>query len=160
MAEDKPLVSPEYSDPTVPNAEAVDIDDVNGLVPNIGATPTYNARKLVEQFRIQDNTLWVYDVENRTWFRLGQDTVYGGRVTSGAAGTPFPTGWSVTNPSTGNYQITHNLGHQSYAVTVTPESIVIPNFTSIANNTFNVNFRNTGGTDTDANFLFILTDES
>lgn len=54
----------------------------------------------------------------------------------------------------------HNLGHQSYAVTITPLSIVIPNITSIANTTFNVNFRNVAGADTDANFLFILTDES
>lgn len=43
-------------------------------------------------------------------------TYYMGTVTSGAAGSPFPAGWSVTNGSTGEYTITHNLGTTAYTV--------------------------------------------
>lgn len=46
----------------------------------------------------------------------GSTTHYIGAIQSNVAGTPFPTGWSVVNNSTGIYTITHNLGNTTYVV--------------------------------------------
>lgn len=47
-------------------------------------------------------------------------STYGGRVSSSSsAGTPFPSGWSVTNITTGVCQITHNLGNTKYVAVAT-----------------------------------------
>ncbi len=46
-------------------------------------------------------------------------TTYGGTVTgAGAAGSTFPTGWSVAHNGTGDYTVTHNLGTTAYVVVV------------------------------------------
>lgn len=155
-----PEVKISYEDIQLPTQPEPLMDDQFGLIPTISQTPTFKPRKMIEQLRIQNGTVWVYDQANDSWFQLGSDTVYGGKVVSGASSTPFPSGWSVSNPSTGNYQITHNLGHTSYSVTITPLQVAIPNITDHSSNTFSVNFRNSSFTDADSNFFFILTDES
>lgn len=43
-----------------------------------------------------------------------------GQVSSGgSAGTPFPSGWSVSNIATGRYEVTHNFGTTAYSVIAT-----------------------------------------
>lgn len=83
-------------------------------------------------------------------------TVYAGRVTSSAAGTPFPSGWSVSHPSTGNWQVTHNLGTTAYAVVIFAHSIGYTQLFTLGTNTFNVNAKSTVPADTDIDFDFIL----
>jgi len=80
-----------------------------------------------------------------------------------AAGTPggvFPTGWTVTNLSTGRYQITHNLGSTNYVVLLTPLAATTREFSveSQTLNTFITRFySNAGGTliDTDHSFMVL-----
>lgn len=80
-----------------------------------------------------------------------------------AAGTPggvFPTGWTVTNLSTGRYQIAHNLGTTNYVVLLTPLAGTTREFSveSQTSTTFITRFyTNTGATliDTDHSFLVL-----
>ena len=57
-----------------------------------------------------------------------QAVVYWGYV-SGTTLSPDNTTWSVTNPSTGIYTVTHGLGHTNYVVNVTPFASVVKNIT-------------------------------
>lgn len=161
MAEDNPVVKQEYLDPDIVHKAPVDVEDLQGLVPNISAEPTYTPRKLIEQFRVQSSTIWVYDVDNRDWFRLGQDKMYAGLVTStGDEGTPFQSGWTSSTTGTGFYVITHNLGHTNYVPIVFPYSSQVrsANVTSLGTTSFTVNIKNSGGTDTDNAFYFMVKD--
>ena len=81
-----------------------------------------------------------------------------------AAGTPsatiFPAGWTVTNLSTGRYEITHNLGTADYVVLLTPLAGTTREFSveSQTTNTFITRFyTNAGATliDTDHTFLVL-----
>jgi hypothetical protein len=50
----------------------------------------------------------------------GGSTIYGGHVVnSTSAGSPFPSGWSAANTTTGVCTVTHNLGTTAYTVNVT-----------------------------------------
>ena len=62
-----------------------------------------------------------YVYANNAWNKVASSTSYFGIVASGVASTPFPSGWSVTKNSTGDYTITHNLGTTTYAVLTTEE---------------------------------------
>lgn len=58
------------------------------------------------------------------------DQVYSGRVSSSGlslAGTSTISGWSVTKPSTGNYEVNHGLALtlQRYSVVITPDVVNI-----------------------------------
>lgn len=81
-----------------------------------------------------------------------------GTVSSGAAGTPFPTGWSASKNSTGNYTITHNLGTTSYVVVATPvgNDTIHAVILSTGSNSFVVVTANNAGSDADCDFMFIL----
>ncbi len=56
--------------------------------------------------------------------------IFHGRVAEAGNAIRLPAGWSVSRPSTGRYDITHNLGHQNYTVNVTlfgtPSAFVVP----------------------------------
>lgn len=79
---------------------------------------------------------------------------------AGTAGGVFPTGWTVTNLSTGRYEITHNLNTLDYVVLLTPLAATTREFSveSQGLNTFVTRFyTNTGATliDTDHSFLVL-----
>ena len=63
-------------------------------------------------------------------------TYYTGVVTSNAAGTPFPTGWTVVNGSTGEYTITHNLGTTDYTVSALAHASLFCQLASKGANSF------------------------
>lgn len=79
-------------------------------------------------------------------------------LSGGTAGTPFPSGWSITHIGTGDYKITHNLNSGSYAIV--PVLFASTNlFININNQNVNdveVFIKNAAGTATDATFHFIL----
>lgn len=91
--------------------------------------------------------------------------IYSGYVVSGGtAGTPFPSGWTVSNLGTGAYQITHNLGTTNYIVVATPliKSVVvrIVNIYSVASTTFDFEIFDASGTSQDIGVFFILTTQA
>ena len=83
--------------------------------------------------------------------------IYCGDVTSaGAAGTVFPTGWTVSNTGTGNYLITHNLGVVNYIILLTGSTARECNYTTVQANDVVILTRNSAGTLADGSFSFIL----
>lgn len=55
---------------------------------------------------------------------IGTVVFHGFVVNSTDEGTPFPTGWSVSNNSTGSCTLTHNLGTTDYTIVCTSEGTV------------------------------------
>lgn len=78
-----------------------------------------------------------------------------GYVKSSIASTPFPKGWSVTNPTTGNYTITHNLGTARYIIIGSAFSGTFC-ISSMTSNTVLVQTRDTSNTLANLDFQFIL----
>lgn len=79
---------------------------------------------------------------------------------AGTAGGVFPPGWTVTNLSTGRYEITHNIGNTNYVVLLTPLAATTREFSveSQTATTFITRFySNPGATliDTDHSFLVL-----
>lgn len=91
-------------------------------------------------------------------FVRGGSTVYGGAVASnGSAGAFFPSGWTASRSEAGIYVITHDLGHQNYAVSVTLDDGSVGFITvAYANDTFTVRTSNTTPTLADRAFHFIV----
>lgn len=87
--------------------------------------------------------------------------VFHGYVDSSASAEDVPSGWSVTNPSTGNYVVTHNLDLSTTTdlrVVVTiiegENTSVRPTITDIGADSFDVHIDNDVG-DADRAFFFI-----
>lgn len=152
------VLKTEYTDLTPKEESGAHLIDLDGVFETLDADPTGNPRDVYGQVKINgtDRTVCVRDTKNGVWICLGQETTYGGYVKNGAADTPFPTGWSVSHPTTGNYTVTHDLGHSNYVVVVTPSNVTIPHYTSRGTTNFVVNFRNVALADTDTDFFFIL----
>jgi len=87
-----------------------------------------------------------------------QPVTYWGYV-SGTSISPdnVPT-WSVSNPSTGVYTVTHNLGHTNYVVNVTPFASVVKNITvsGLTATTFTVRVANLSDTLENNDWMFAL----
>lgn len=84
---------------------------------------------------------------------------YSGRVDSGgAAGTPFPTGWTSVKNSTGNYTVTHNLGTTAYApvVSAVGSTAVTARVPGINANNVQVYTTDSAGSLVDSAFSFII----
>ena len=107
------------------------------------------------------------DLKNAlAWLGIGRataQTAYGGKVASGGtAGTPFPSGWTVSLPGTGRYLITHNLNTTNYVVAVTNVSAFsnVGAITNHGSNSFEVTYyENTVGAtwpNTNTAFMFTL----
>lgn len=163
--ENTPVVKAEYKDIEAPQSESVGIDDIDGLIETVTANPTKKARKFFEQFKINgtDGTVCVYDSVNGVWLCVGANTVFTGLVTSGgSASTPFPTGWSVQKTATGAYAVTHNLGHQNYSIIIFAYGTQLRavSITNKSDDTFAILIKDSGGTDTDNIFYFMVKDES
>jgi len=157
----KSEVKIEYDEFAPQKKEETNIGDSTGLIESVSSTPTGIPRRFSEQFKVSAGIIYFYDQGSETWYPIGVDTVYGGRVTSNASGTPFPTGWSLSHGSTGFYTITHNLGHSNYVVAVT--LLTNPgraNISSDSTTSFTVRTQNASGSDADFDFYFVVTDES
>ena len=86
--------------------------------------------------------------------------IYTGFVNSdGTAGAPFPDGWTVSRPNTGEYLITHNLGSTDYVVIPGLINNVHVGTLSRSTNTltliFNANVSAFGATNTEFSFIII-----
>jgi hypothetical protein len=81
-------------------------------------------------------------------------TTYGGYIKTSSV---LPTGWSVTNPSTGNYTVTHSLNSTSYAVSCTPFGLGRLRLVSIDANSFQINYRDAAMADANIDWSFVLT---
>lgn len=84
---------------------------------------------------------------------------FSGAVISAALESGWNTsGWSVTNPSTGTYTVTHNLGHTNYSVllTVFASNAKIAVITTRSVNSFTVVVTNNVGSLENNNFFFEL----
>ena len=91
---------------------------------------------------------------------LGVASSYGGYVTSaGAAGTPFPSGWTVAHTGAGRYTVTHNLGTTSYAVVPTALQALLCYIASRGANSFVLDCVDPSNHNafTDNDCMFILT---
>lgn len=117
---DTPSVTPKYTDVPQDNLTEQHLNEINGVIQTLSTTPTGKARRMSEQFKIiTGGALAFFDTVASVWYTLR--TSYGGAFDSaGTAGTPFPTGWTVSKTGTGTYLITHNLGTTSYTVAATP----------------------------------------
>lgn len=93
--------------------------------------------------------------------------MYPGYVKStGAAGTPFPSGWTTSVLGTGNYQVIHNLNNtNNYVITATPfaangaaNDATYPVTTTLAPNSFQITWAETTtpATAINTDFTFIL----
>ena len=101
------------------------------------------------------------DVQNALkWLGLGSDAVaaFAGYVTdTGAAGTPFPSGWTVAQGATGRYTVTHNLGNTSYVPLITPDNTLTAYVPSRSSNSFDVYLVDPSTHSfTDGNFYFTV----
>jgi len=155
---DKPDVTLQYSEQSdLPPANPVPIEDIDGMVPTVAATPTYNARKFAEQFRIMSGQLCFYDQTNHEWTCVGGGIYHGVVINSSSAGTPFPTGWSVANNATGECTITHNLGTTNYTfVCVSKGTASIMSPQAQGSNTIKVLSFSTAAAAQSTDFFFIL----
>jgi hypothetical protein len=152
-----PMVLQNYTDSTI------DLKNISSFIEVVTTVPTYFPHQVYEQVKLYYNAsgsrLYIYDYTNSVWNYTTVGTtgsVYAGAVTSaGAAGTPYPTGWTASNTGTGNYVITHNLGTTDYAITAnggTAREISV----TANSNTVDVLTRDSSGTLTDGSFNFIL----
>lgn len=90
---------------------------------------------------------------------MTQPVIYFGSITSG--GTIVDDNnvpWSVSQPSTGIYEITHSFGHDDYAVHVTPIASTVKNAScsSVGTSSFRVRIANLSDTLEDNDFFFTV----
>jgi len=98
--------------------------------------------------------LWVNgDFEYHT---ITQPIVYHGRV-SGTSNLDNNNTFSISNPSTGRYTVTHSFGHTNYTVQVTPDASVVKNITIDAQNSndFRVRISNLSDALEDNDFFYV-----
>ncbi len=89
-----------------------------------------------------------------------QPTFYHGYV-SGTSITKSNTSFTATNPSTGNYTITHNFGSVNYTVQLTVlrasgTGAYTAKLATLGSDTFDVIVFNDTGTSVDSDFMFLL----
>lgn len=92
---------------------------------------------------------------------------YAGSWNSDATVKSLPSGWNVTNPGTGSYTLTHNLGTTNYSIVALPEDttgtldpgIVTPTmcfYRSKTNNTITILVGTDTGADVSRACQFVL----
>lgn len=87
--------------------------------------------------------------------------IYSGQVSSNAAGSFFPAGWTLNHAGTGSYTLTHNLGDTNYAIVVTSVSSNIYVAVTLGTNSVDIEtFDASSGSNTNADFVFILTTQA
>ncbi len=84
---------------------------------------------------------------------------FGGYCDASAAAENVPSGWSITNPSTGNYTVTHNLGLSlttdlGIGVALFNGTYLRVWVTSLGTNSFGVRVQQTGGSNVNDEWLF------
>jgi len=90
-----------------------------------------------------------------------REVIYSGIILSGSTSDEYlPEGWTVTNPSVGNYTVTHSLDLNEAVDAIVTATTVTGNMTVNNNgkdvNFFQLNTRNLSGTSEDASINFIL----
>lgn len=135
--------------------------DIIGLVETMNMAPTTTTPiSPFQQFKIYNSKLYFYDSLNKQWDVAGSTgAVYPGAVLSGGtAGTPFPSGWSVSHTGTGDYTITHNLGttNYSFAGTLFASTGAIITLNTQNSNDMEILVKTTAGASVDRTFSFIV----
>ncbi len=89
---------------------------------------------------------------------IAQPVVYHGYC-SGTTISKDNNSFTLSNPSTGLYTVTHNLGTTNYVVAITPFAATVKNCTvdSLGTNSFSVRMANLSDSLEDNDFMFILT---
>ena len=134
-------------------------DGIGGGI-RFGQGPTNGGQNVLLYTDSTTGALMVRDLAGNSSPVGGGGSVFGGNVTSaGAAGTLFPSGWSVAHTGTGFYTITHNLGTTSYAVVTSAldNASAISGIRSINTNTFVITTLDSTFNPADTAFHFLLT---
>lgn len=127
-------------------------EELKGFIEVVSAAPTHIPKLLSDSIKLYGSTLYIYDYVANSWKTIGGSNTYGGS----SSGSVLPAGWSITNPSTGNYQVTHNLGYSNYALVLSVHSLAIALISGKGSTTFNVNTKTTAGVDSNTSFDFVL----
>lgn len=142
---------------------AARLEDIWGTIRQVSSPPTWTPRGRFEESvalysSSNSRTLYIYDKTSKAWvaFKSGS---YGGRVAADGTAISLPTGWSSAKTGTGQYTVTHNLGHTVYAVALTSldNNLSTVNLKAINNNTFTLITWNNTPTNTDLPFSFVLS---
>lgn len=86
--------------------------------------------------------------------------VYAGYVNSDATlGNPFPMGWTVSKPGSGDYIVGHTLGTVNFSVIIQPKGVqLVPTITSRTSANFRVTLTTPAtATFTDSDFMFLVS---
>ena len=102
----------------------------------------------------------IWNTGEHVYQGTSQPVVYFGFISSSASISGDNVSWSATNPSTGLYTITHNIGHINYAVSVVPFATTVKNITveQASGVTFKVRIANLSDALEDNGFYFIVTE--
>lgn len=147
--------------PTGSEGLEIRIEQIFGNLPQVSGIPTYVPKTFSQSLALDITTdaIYYYDFTNNVWRKVGGTDAFIGYVdSSGSAGTPFPSGWTVTRSGTGSYVVTHDIGNTNYVFSLVPMSAnVVSGSTSRANNSFEADFYdNTSGSGVNTDFMFIL----
>lgn len=111
---------------------------------------------------IDSNTITTSSISTSgiTFNGEAQPAIYSGYVNSnGTYSSPFPSGWGCSNPSTGNYTISHGFNTTNYAVVCVPRAGTVKDITVIARNPndFTVRTSNLSDVAESNDWMFIVT---
>lgn len=89
---------------------------------------------------------------------MTQPVIYFGTISGTSILDDNNVPWSVSQPATGRYTITHNFGHDNYAVQVVPIASAVKNIScqSVGTNSFSVRIANLSDTLEDNDFFFTV----
>lgn len=151
-----------YDDPLKKGASTDSrFDELLGRIRVVSSVPTWTPRaRLDDSIALYVNgattVLYVYDSVNSQWLPIGAGGTYAGIVAGDGTGTLLPDGWTSTRTATGEYTVTHNLGHQNYSVALTPVGGYNTYLVSANNNDFLYQIQSLGGGNTNADEHFIV----
>lgn len=93
-----------------------------------------------------------------TYQGMDMPVIYHGFVSSGSIVNDNFVPFSISNPATGRYTITHNFGHTDYTVQVTPQASTVKNITidTYGTNSFTVRIANLSDTLENNDFFFTV----
>lgn len=133
-----------------PSGDVISTDDGSGN-PIAWDTPYFTGQATFEDE--------VAMVDVLTYKTTPMPRVFHGYVNAdGTSGTPFPSGWSISNSSTGVYVVTHDLSTNFYSVVIVPKASTVKNCTisSRGVDTFTARIANLSDALENNDFMFIL----
>src|SRR3990167_6244946 len=100
------------------------VEDLWGTFLRVTSVPTHTPKRFAESIALDESEdiIYYYDFANNQWRTISEPsvTMYRGKVDETGTGDLLPTGWTSEKTATGKYKVTHNLGHNNYAVAITP----------------------------------------